>query len=64
MMLTENERATLRHKLIMDDVKPWKVWQLSDADLIMINQKNDEYMQRALAEALADNNPNRNKGIV
>ena len=48
----------------MDDNPPWKVWQLSDADLIMINQKNDEYMQRCLAEALADNNPNRNKGIV
>ena len=64
MKLTEQQRARLRHQLIMDDNPPWKVWSLSDADLIMINQKNDEYMQRCLAEALADNNPNRNKGVT
>ena len=42
-MLTDTERAHLRHQLIMDDNKPWKVWQLSDTELIYINKINDEY---------------------
>jgi hypothetical protein len=48
----------------MDDIKPHKVMSLTDEELIRINKANDEYNQRCLAEAMADNNPNRNKGVV
>jgi hypothetical protein len=62
-MLTIEERKQLQYNLIMDDIKPHKVMSLTDEELIRINKANDEYNQRCLAEAMADNNPNRNKGV-
>lgn len=53
-MLTEQERATLRHQLIMDDCKPWKVWALSDEELIMITARNEQYMKEAIERAKND----------
>lgn len=45
-MLTEQQRAQLRHQLIMDDNKPWKVWALSDIELITIAEANQRHMEK------------------
>jgi len=58
-MLTIEERKRLQYNLIMDDIKPHKVMSLSDDELIEINRKNDEYMQKLLSEPRDEN---RNKG--
>jgi hypothetical protein len=59
MMLTIEERKRLQYNLIMDDIKPHRVMSLSDDELIEINRKNDEYMQKLLSEPRDEN---RNKG--
>jgi hypothetical protein len=58
-MLTIEERKRLQYNLIMDDIKPHRVMSLSDDELIEINRKNDEYMQKLLSEPRDEN---RNKG--
>jgi hypothetical protein len=58
-MLTIEERKRLQYNLIMDDIKPHRVMSLSDDELIEINRKNDEYMQKLLSQPRDEN---RNKG--